>query len=302
MSSTSPILVTGANGFVGERACHQWAEAIAWPGVDLRQRRAVAEATAALWAEFGFDRVVHLAGLSSIQNSFVDPVALFEVNVLGTVHLLQALADLGWRGRFLYVSSAAVYGDPATAAGPLREESPLAPGSPYAASKAAAEQAVLEWGRRQSGRESLVARPSNHSGPGQSTHFFLPSMAHQLTRVAPGEEVEIATGNLAPYRDFLHVDDVLEAYRRLLQTGRAGQIYNVASGRSEPLASMLQELIRVSRRQVRQTVDRERFRGEQPHPVEMVNARLREDTGWQPGKSLEELYRDLIAYWEAADG
>jgi GDP-4-dehydro-6-deoxy-D-mannose reductase len=266
--------------------------------VDLRQRERVKATVKSLLADSPFEAVLHLAGISSIWNSFSDPVLMFEVNLMGTVHLLQALTDEGWRGRLLFVSSGAVYGDPDRVLVPLHEDSPLAPSSPYAASKAAGEHAVLEWGRR-GGGSAVVARSSNHAGPGQSSHFFLPSMARQMTAVPRGESVVVETGNLTPYRDFLHVDDVVDAYQALLERGQDGTVYNVARGQSSSLSQVLEGLCAASGRKVQTQVRSERFRAEPSRPLEISVQRIVEHTGWTPIRGLEQLYCDLISFWEA---
>ncbi len=290
-----PILITGAGGFVGSRALRAWPEAVVWPKVDLRNRVAVSQAAAQLPKITG---VLHLAALSSVRRSFEDPAEVYDVNLMGTVNLLEALSKTGKSCPFLFVSTAAVYGDPESLPMPLSESLLVAPTSPYAASKVAAEQAVLEWGRR-TGIRAMVARPSNHTGPGQSDHYFLPSMAHQITRVARGETVSIKTGDLNVSRDFTHVDDVVAAYRALLDRGIAGGVYNVASGRSQPLTELLDGLIRVSQRRVKTEVEASRVRGETSKPLAVSIERLQADTGWGPKLSLEQLYTDLIEYWES---
>lgn len=297
MLSPRRVLVTGTTGFVGQRVCQTWTNLLAWPRVDLRHRSEVERTVKELLREQPFDAVLHLAGISSIWNSFSDPVLMFEVNVMGTVHLLQALTTEGWRGRFLFVSSGAVYGNANTVQVPLREDSPLAPASPYAASKAAGEHAVLEWGRR-GGGSAVVARSSNHAGPGQSNHYFLPSMACQITSVSAGEEVLVETGNLTPYRDFLHVDDVIEAYRVLLEKGEDGLVYNVASGHSSTLSSILDGLIARSGRRVRTQVRSGLYRAEPARPLQISIERLRE-LGWSPQRGLQSIYSDLVQFWEA---
>ncbi len=290
-----PILVTGASGFVGQRALDAWPDALDWPKVDLADREAVERVVRSLPP---LDGVLHLAALSSVQRSFEDPVEVYRVNLMGTLHLLEALASDRRSPPFLLVSTAAVYGDPDTIAMPLTEDCPLSPASPYAASKAAAEQAVLEWGRRTASR-AMVARPANHTGPGQIDHYFLPSMAFQITRVARGEAVTVKTGNLEAGRDFSHVDDVIDAYRALLERGKAGTIYNVASGKARPVSLILQGLIEASGRRVECQVSSERVRKETPRPLEVSIERLQADTGWAPKRGLEQLYTDLISFWES---
>ncbi len=244
-----------------------------------------------------WDRVLHLAALASVQNSSRDALAVYQVNLMGTLHLLEALSEVGWKGRFLLVSSAAVYGHPDSLELPVRETSAPRATSPYAASKIAAEQAALEWGDR-NGVDIMVARPANHTGAGQSDHYFLPSMARQMTAVGRGQTVRLAVGNLAPSRDFSHVSDVIDAYLALLDCGRAGSIYNVASGRAHSLATLLEGLALRSGRRVELVVDPERFRAEGERPFEISVERIHQDTGWSARRGLPELYSDLIDYWE----
>lgn len=298
MPFSSRILITGATGFVGRRVCQLWPEALPWPGVDLRERVKVEETVRQLLHHSPFDAVLHLAGISSIWNSFDDPVRMYEVNLMGTVHLLHALAREAWKGRFLFVSSGAVYGDADSVSVPLTEDSPLIPVSPYAASKVAGEHAALEWGRR-TDAAVVVARTSNHAGAGQSSHFFLPSMARQITQVGRGESVLVETGNLTPYRDFLHVDDVIEAYRALLRRGHPNTVYNVASGSSRTLREILDGLIAASGRMVQTRLKSERFRAEPVRPLEIAIDRLKSHTDWRARKGFQEIFSDLVLFWEA---
>ena len=297
MAPPSRVLITGAGGFVGSRVLDSWPSAFPWPKADLRDKAAV---RAALDTLDVFGSVLHLAAISQPRVSLSDPIACYELNVMGTVHLLESLKEVGWKGRFLYVSSAAVYGDPDRVTMPLRETSPLQPTTPYAASKASGEHAVLEWGQR-AGATVMVARPTNHTGPGQSDDYFLSSMARQITRVPRGEAVTVEVGNLSPYRDFMHVDDVVDAYHALLVRGRGGTVYNVARGQSQPLSALLQGLVEASGRQVDIQVSSERFREEASQPVDVPVERLKKDTGWRPARGLDRLYTDLIHFWETQE-
>lgn len=297
MPPSRRVLVTGASGFVGRRIAQRWPNSVLWPKVDLCRRPEVENSVSALLRESPFDSILHLAAISSVWNSFNDPVRMFEVNTMGTVHLLQALTLNGWRGRFLFVSSGAVYGDPDSVTNPLLEASPLAPSSPYAASKAAAEHAVLEWGKR-SGGDAVVVRPSNHAGAGQSSHFFLSSMARQITSVSRGQKVVVETGNLTPYRDFLHVDDVVDGYQALLERAVPDRAYNLASGKALPLSEILRGLADASGREVETRIRSERFRAEPSRPLEISIERIQRDTDWSPQRGLEHLYCDLITFWE----
>jgi GDP-4-dehydro-6-deoxy-D-mannose reductase len=113
---------------------------------------------------------------------------------------------------------------------PAVETDPLAPLSPYAASKAEAEQ----LGRKavsSAGIAVVLVRPFNHIGRGQSSQFVMPSLARQLVAIARSQAPAVVeVGDLTPVRDFSHVEDVIAAYLLLLERGIPGEVYNVCSG------------------------------------------------------------------------
>src|SRR5207245_5503919 len=154
------------------------------------------------------------------------------VNAAGTARVVQVLAEAKRTGRadpvVLVVSTGEVYGA-APEPRPRRETDPVAPCSPYAASKAGAELAALEAWRR-GGLRGIVARAFAHTGPGQDGRFVVPAFAQRLKLAKRAAAPVVKVGNLEPVREFLHVQDVVDAYARLLVKGQPGDIYNIASG------------------------------------------------------------------------
>lgn len=287
------ILVTGSTGFVGRWVTRLWDEVVAWPrSADLADKEQVEETALRLYEEEQFHGVLHLAAQASPRRSVEKPCRTWQVNLMGTVHLLEGLSRAGFQGAFLQVSSGAVYGK---TTGEITEESETFPSSPYVASKLAAELAALEWGRR-TGNRAMVVRPFNHSGPGQTDHYFLPAMARQITCLPAGGGV-IEVGNLKVHRDFLHVREVVGAYRALLEGGRNGEIYNLASGRSHTLSDLLDKLAELSGRRVEYRVTLERFREEKEEAIRVDLSKLLDHTGWRPQMSLGQLLQDLLEDW-----
>ncbi|WP_394838086.1 GDP-mannose 4,6-dehydratase [Pendulispora rubella] len=294
------ILVTGADGFVGKHLCRHLRDDGAdvfelrgpeTPGpanIDLTDGEAVARAV----HEYRPEGVVHLAGFSSVAQSHADPARAFAVNVLGTVNILAALRKSAPAARTVVVSSGEVYGK-ISEGQHATETSPLAPSSPYAASKAAAETAAGQFFRSY-GLPVVVARPFNHLGAGQAAHFVVPSFARQLLAIRTGKiEARLEVGNLEPVRDFSHVRDVVEAYRLLLLRGAPGEAYNVGSGTGRSILSVLGELRNLVGVDVEPTVSPERFRpAEIPYLVGDA-AKLRA-LGWQPKRTVTEALRDVI--------
>jgi GDP-4-dehydro-6-deoxy-D-mannose reductase len=240
------------------------------------------------------DAIVHLAGQAFVPLSVVDPLGTLAVNATGTAHVLEAARAV--RARVLVVSSAEVYGIQRPERMPLDETAVLRPGNAYAASKVAAETYALAW-HRSYGLDVVVARPFNHIGPGQDERFVVASFARQLADIAGGAPPLLRVGNLEAQRDFLDVRDVAAAYVLLLANGRAGEVYNICSGRPVAIREVLRQLITIARVPVEIRDDPERMRSSDLPILSGDATKLRAETGWEPQYSLAASLRDI---YEAA--
>jgi GDP-4-dehydro-6-deoxy-D-mannose reductase len=302
------VLVTGAAGFVG---CHLageltgqgdelWGtlqaghpaparpEGVEWLELELTSSESVRRVLDRVRP----DCVYHLAAQASVGDSFRDPLATWEVNATGTLRLAEALAP---GTRVLFASSAEVYGEVPEAEQPISEQRPLRPINPYAASKAAAEMALLEVAHTR-GLQLVIARAFTHTGPGQDTRFALAAFARQLAAIAAGGgEPVLRVGNLQARRDYLDVRDVVRAYRLLLERGTAGRAYNVATGQPHALAGLVERVVALSGTGARVEVDPARVR---PLDLPLLSgdpAALRA-LGWAPRVPLEQTLADLLAH------
>ena len=298
------VLITGAEGFVGghlahclEQAGHEVVGGVletarsAGSTGDREVRLDVQEEDAVrrVIAEVAPDAVVHLAGLSDVGASWQDLAGTFRVNVLGTENVVQACEG---RARVLLASSAEVYGKVAPADLPLSEDAPLAPSTPYAMSKAAAERIALAHG-------AVVVRSFNLIGTGQSPRFALPSFAQQLARIDAGlQEPKLRVGNLEARRDFVHVNDGVSGYLRLLEADLEDQvpIFNIASGVPVAIADALDRLVEISGVAVEIEQDPDRLRPSDVPKISGDASRLRA-LGWLPERGIETALADL---WQAA--
>ena len=286
------ILVTGASGFVGSRLLPRLAaDGASVTGADLELDVRDAAAVRAAVEAARPDAVIHLAALSSVAGSFEEAEAVYQVNFLGTHSVLAALEAAAPRARLLLVGSGQVYGSAAPGAAPFDERAPLRPASPYAWSKAAADLLGRWFAER--GLDVVRARPFNHTGPGQSEAFVAASLARQLAEMEAGRRpARLAVGNLDAVRDFLDVEDVVEAYLRLLDPAVPAGVYNVASGRGRRVREILERLLAQARVRPEIAVDPRRFR---PTDVSVGSAaRLRERTGWEPRIDLDRTLARLL--------
>ena len=179
-----------------------------------------------------------------------------------------------------------------------REDQMLRPASPYGLGKAAADLAGFQMYWRD-GLDVVRVRPFNHTGPGQAPIFVCSELARKLVaaRRGLGPKV-IRTGNLDVDRDFSDVRDVVCAYARLLRLGTAGEVYNVASGRTVSVREVLDLLIGITGAEVTIETELARVRTNEIPRIEVSIERIAAEAGWRPGIQLEQTLCDVVAYWE----
>ena len=275
-------LVTGAAGFVGGHLRAELGEAFVPFEGDVLDAAALREAVR------GVDAVVHLAAESSVAASWEDAFGAWRVNVDGTVNVLTAVAAESPSARVLFVSTCEVYGNAARI--PTPEDERLAPVSPYAASKAAAELACAA-----SGLDVVVARAANHEGPGRDDRFAVGSWTRQIARLEAEGGGTLLVGDLSAERDILDVRDVCRAYRLLLDRSVPAGTYNVSSGRTVTMAVVLDVLVGLARAPVRVERDESRVRPAEIPRLAGDPSRLRAATGWMPEIPLERTLADTLA-------
>jgi GDP-4-dehydro-6-deoxy-D-mannose reductase len=296
--------VTGAGGFAGQWLLAELAAAGYETVACLVDVTQAADIRAAVVHDQP-DMVFHLAGQANVGQSWSDPAGTFAVNAVGTLNVLQAVLACTTVPRTLIVSSAEVYGTVAPEALPLREDRLPRPGSPYAASKVAAE-ALAQQAAIGSGAPVVVARSFNHIGPGQAEHFVVSALARRLVQARAAGHRSIPVGNLSPRRDFTDVRDVVRGYRLLAERGHAGAIYNVCSGVSVSIADIAARLVALEAERcggppielaldpaLQRPVDLPELRGDA--------TRLHSDTGWEPTFRLDDTLCAVLDHWSAQD-
>jgi GDP-6-deoxy-D-talose 4-dehydrogenase len=291
------VLITGYNGFTGRymaaRLRRPGVEVIglvngstAGPGeihgdlTDIGETRQIVAAARPT-------HVIHLAAISNIAHG--DTRAFYNVNVFGTLNLLEALAALDRTpDRVLLVSSAHVYGTPAVET--IDEAVCPQPVNHYGNSKLAMENMARIWMDR---LPIVIARPFNYIGPGQDeARFLIPKVIGHLQRRAPVLEL----GNLDVARDFSDVLDVVEAYARLLDSAAAvGQAVNICSGTAHALREVLDMAFAIAGFTPEIRVNPALVRSNELLKLTGSHARLLALTGFKPSIPIEDTLRRMLA-------
>lgn len=256
MASVSKrALITGIHGFTGRYMAaeleasgyeviglgSQPSDDAAYHQIDL----ADAQGLRTLLAQLQPDVVVHLAALAFVGHGVAD--AFYQVNLIGTRNLLEALAASGKVPEcVLLASSANVYGN--ASEGLLSEQSATAPANDYAVSKLAMEHMARLWQPR---LPIVITRPFNYTGVGQADNFLLPKIVSHFRRQA--EVIEL--GNLDVWRDFSDVRALVSAYRGLIEAKPVGQTVNVSSGVTHSLREVIEMCTSISGHQIRVEVN-----------------------------------------------
>jgi GDP-4-dehydro-6-deoxy-D-mannose reductase len=295
------ILITGAAGFVGQHLMPILHQALPKAEI-ITSRFDVTDADSVKIAveQIRPDAVLHLAAIAGVGSARQNPDAAWQVNLFGTLNLARAVLALVPACTLLFASTADAYGASFQTGHPLDETAALAPLNTYSATKAAAD---LTLGAMASeGLRAIRLRPFNHTGPGQTDDFVVPSFARQVARIQAGlQEPIIHTGALDPVRDFLDVRDVCAAYAACIAHADAltpGLIMNIASGQSRRIGDVLQVLLDLAGVQSEIRIDIARLR-----PTDIGRAvgnaglagRL---LGWAPQIPWDQTLREVLADWQ----
>jgi GDP-4-dehydro-6-deoxy-D-mannose reductase len=291
-SPRGPILVTGAGGFVGSHLLSELGDDAVPLGADVREAGELVDAVRSQAPS----AVVHLAAISSVAESWAQSAEIWAVNAIGTVNVVEALLREAPEARLLLASTGEVYGRAEQL--PTPEAGPVAPLSPYAASKAAAEIAC-EQAARAAGLDVVIARAFQHEGPGREERFAIGSWTRQIAALELSGGGALRVGDLSPERDISDVRDVCRAYRLLLDPGVPSGTYNIASGKKTGLADIVEQLVRMARVPVSVEQDPARLRPADIPVVWGEPSKLRAATGWAPEIPLERTLADALDYARA---
>ncbi len=288
-------LITGGNGFVGHHlAAHLKAQGDEVVAIDMEVDVTAPAAVAQAVTEAAPEVIYHLAALSHVGDSWSDPSKVLSVNVIGTANVLAAARQIDGDPLTIVISSAEVYGIVAPSELPLTELSEVRPASPYAASKAAAEQVALQ-ATRGFGQRMIVVRPFNHVGPGQPPVFAVPALAKRIVDAMAEGRTSLSVGTLTTRRDFTDVRDVVAAYRLLATRGTSGEVYDVCSGVDVEIAEIADRLLALAGTSLTLETDPSLIRPVDIPVLRGDATKLIEATGWAPVIPLDVTLADVLA-------
>ncbi|MEB3198112.1 MAG: dTDP-glucose 4,6-dehydratase [Candidatus Sericytochromatia bacterium] len=239
----------------------------------------------------GHDAVVHFAAESHVDRSISDPTAFVQTNVEGTVVLLDAARRLGV-SRFVHISTDEVYGSLGPT-GLFSENSPLAPNSPYAASKAASDLLVRSY-HETFGLHTVITRCSNNYGPYQFPEKLIPLF---ITNAMHDEPLPLY-GDGLNVRDWLHVEDHCRAIARVLEAGQAGEVYNIG-GHNEQTNQAITALILRALGKPDSLVRHVQDRPGHDRRYAIDASKIERELGWRPRFDFAQGLAETIAWYQA---
>ncbi len=305
-------LIIGGAGFVGRYLADYLQESCGYEVVSTKMKQEVMEDVSyevrdmnllvkdevkQLLKETAPDYIFHLAAQSSVAVSWSNPQLTVDVNIKGTLNLLDVLKEQNYKGRVLLIGSGEEYGRIQPDEVPITEDTVLRPGNIYAATKCCQNMLGSIYAKAYE-LDVVMVRAFNHVGPKQAPQFVIADFCKQIVEVEKGlREPVIHVGNLKAERDFADVRDVVAAYECLVRQGRRGETYNVGSGVAYAIEDVLNQMIALSGQTIDVEVEQARLR---PIDVPLIVAditKIKEDTDWEQKISLEQTLKDTLDYW-----
>jgi nucleoside-diphosphate-sugar epimerase len=277
------LLVTGSDGFIGRNLIHKLKllESYDLKSFDLKDGDIL---DPGLSLPEGIGHIIHLAARTYIPDSWENPAAFYQTNVQGTIRVLDYCRK---NGSSLSYISAYVYGRPESL--PISEDHPLSPLNPYMHSKVMAEE-VCRFYHENYGVNVTVLRPFNIMGAGQRDDFLIP---HLVKQILDPESEQVRVKDLDPKRDYIHMDDLLDAILSSLNAVKAYEVYNVGSGESFSVRQIIEILMEISGKR-KEIVSEKQERQNEVSDVRADIRKIKAGLNWEPRISFKEGLRMII--------
>ena len=290
------ILVTGSSGFIGNNLVvklkGQDADVLTLTEhdgrrIDIRNQQRVTGITNEIR---NIDIVYHLAAITSVPFSFENPGETYDVNVLGTLNILE-LCRLCNAEKIVFASSY-VYGQPQYL--PIDEKHPLQPTNPYARSKILGEELCRAY-NTDFGLKCIILRPFNIYGVGQGKNFLIPSIIAQL------RYGKIELKDPEPKRDFIYISDIIEAYIKVGEFKGNFEVFNIGYGKSYSVKEITEKIVQLYGKDVKINYKNERRKNEIMDTVADIR-KAKEKLGWKPNVDIDAGLKSMLGEWYKAHG
>ncbi|MCP3875278.1 MAG: NAD-dependent epimerase/dehydratase family protein [Desulfobacteraceae bacterium] len=246
------------------------------------------------------DVVFHFASKTRVDMNDSCGWSAHKINVLGTMTLLDAILGSGLDPKILVPGSSAEFGLVKDDKNPITEDSPFRPLTPYAVSKIAQSMTAAQYYLTHQ-MKIFRTHTFNYLGPGQSTDFVCSAFARQIADIEMGNKPAVMTvGNLAAYRDFTDIRDVMDAYWKIIAKGTPGEVYNICSGHSFSIRQILELLLSYTDVDIHiELTQPEIASSDVPFQTGSYD-KLNRVTGWRPVISEKNSLKDMLDYWRKA--
>lgn len=241
------------------------------------------------------DIIFHFASYVSVFSSFKNPLPIFQTNIIGTANLLEAVKKIVPEAKILIPGSAEEYGKVPEDKMPIKEDYPLNPVNPYAISKKVQEEIGLYYFKT-FGLNIHFTRTFHYTGPEQPLGFVCSDLAKQVVDAERGKIKSVKVGNLEAKRDFTDIRDVVKAYWAVINSGNAGEVYNVCSGKSIKIQEILDKLIKFSGKDISVEIDENKLRPSDVPDFVGDNMKLK-SMGWMPEYTIDDSLTELLEWW-----
>ncbi|NNC85361.1 MAG: NAD(P)-dependent oxidoreductase [Bacteroidia bacterium] len=280
------ILVTGSNGFIGSSLTRHLSQ-LGYKICEhnLSDGDISKDGSLRFCEDLKIDHVFHLAARTFVPDSWTHPQEFIRSNVLGTGQVLEFCRKTG--AALTYIS-AYLYGAPESL--PITENTPLKPNNPYALSKCMAEEQV-EFYAKQYKVRSCIIRPFNIYGIGQDSNFLIPHVIHQVLH-----EKNIHVKDLEPKRDYVYLDDLVEALAKTVQYKKEFGVFNISSGNSfsvKDIIDVVQKLAGTNK----EIVSEKQTRRNEIMDTRADNSLAKNELKWEPYHSFEEGMKKCLDFY-----
>ena len=305
-------LIIGAAGFVGSYLIDYIQEHYEWPiaatkmpyeklkkenieiyDFEILDKMAIRQLLKSIHPDYIF----HLAAQSSVAVSWKNPELTVDVNIKGTINVMDSLRTLDYKPRLLLIESGEEYGHVKPDKVPITEENAVRPGNIYAATKACQNMLGKIYVEAY-GLNIISVRAFNHIGPNQASVFVVSDFCKQVAEIERGEkDAVIHVGNLSAKRDFTDVRDVVRGYVELMRLGNSGETYNIGSGHAVEIRSILEKILSLSSKKIEVKVESAKLRPIDVPVIEADISKIQNATGWKSEIELEQTLRATLDYW-----